>query len=149
MDDFTPTYPPSPRNREKHKSSEIEIFPRMQLFEALSDLIQHWRWKRLIIVYVDPDRLARLMPFLEKELYSGFRFHFVRIQNGDFLEATRQIEELEECANINKKDCSDYSRILVEMNPNDFHNFFLAVSLAVYGFRYLINLRRFKWVSLN
>uniref|UniRef100_A0AC35GLP6 Ionotropic glutamate receptor n=1 Tax=Panagrolaimus sp. PS1159 TaxID=55785 RepID=A0AC35GLP6_9BILA len=126
VDDYTPTYPPGIQNREKRKSSEIEIFPRMHLFEALSDLIQHWRWKRVIIVYVDSERLSRLVPFLEKELYAGFRFHFVKVENEDFLKATRKIEELEECANLNKKDCSDFSRILVEMNPADFHNFFLA-----------------------
>lgn len=35
--------------------SEIQLFPQAQLNEAISDLIKHWRWNRVIIVYVEVD----------------------------------------------------------------------------------------------
>uniref|UniRef100_A0A7E4VGJ5 Glutamate receptor n=1 Tax=Panagrellus redivivus TaxID=6233 RepID=A0A7E4VGJ5_PANRE len=109
-----------------HGRSEIEVFPRVQLFEALSDLIRHWHWTRVIVVYKDATRLARLVTFLEKESYHGVRFHFVRVQNEDFLGATRQMEALADCADLQQRECSEYSRVLVDMNPRDSYYFFLA-----------------------
>jgi len=31
------------------------MFPHKELFEAIIDLIRHWRWGRLIIVFSEPE----------------------------------------------------------------------------------------------
>lgn len=33
--------------------SEITIYPQAYLVEAISDLICHWKWSRIVIVYVE------------------------------------------------------------------------------------------------
>uniref|UniRef100_A0A914C856 Uncharacterized protein n=1 Tax=Acrobeloides nanus TaxID=290746 RepID=A0A914C856_9BILA len=114
------------RSSENDSSSEISMFPKAQLSEALSDLIKHWRWNRVTIVYVETERVRRLIPFVERELYNGIRFHFVRANRNNFLEATRQIKSLEDCANVHQKECSEFSRILIDMDPQDTYNFLLA-----------------------
>uniref|UniRef100_A0A915DWI9 Uncharacterized protein n=1 Tax=Ditylenchus dipsaci TaxID=166011 RepID=A0A915DWI9_9BILA len=76
--------------KQQLSSSRINVFPQAQLMEAISDLILHWRWNRVIVVYVDTQRIKRLIPFLEGEPYFGIRFYFVRVENKDFLEASRK-----------------------------------------------------------
>ncbi|KAH7726269.1 CBN-GLR-5 protein [Aphelenchoides avenae] len=107
-------------------SSRIGLFPQAQLHEALSDLIKHWRWPTVIVVYSEPSRIRRLVPFLEKEAYSAIRFRFVRVQNGNYLQATKQIKTLEDCTNVNLPECSEFSRILLDMTPGDTYEFLLA-----------------------
>lgn len=41
----------------KKHYSQIQIFPQAQLSEAISDLIKHWRWNRVIVVYVEIDSM--------------------------------------------------------------------------------------------
>ena len=72
-------------------------------------MIKYWRWSRVIVVYVDLDSnfirrrvlrnlcllpgLKRLLPFLENPIFFTIRFHFVKVENGDFLEAAKKVAE--------------------------------------------------------
>jgi len=35
--------------------NHFDMFPHKELFEAIIDLIRHWRWGRLIIVFSEPE----------------------------------------------------------------------------------------------
>ncbi|KAI6179694.1 hypothetical protein M3Y98_00638000 [Aphelenchoides besseyi] len=105
--------------------TRIELFPREQLYEALSDLIKHWRWTRVVVVYAEIERVTRLISYLEKEQYASIRFEFVRVESGRFLEATTKIKKLKECDDV-QEDCAEFRRIMVDMNPQDSYSFFLA-----------------------
>ncbi|KAI6219195.1 hypothetical protein M3Y99_01669700 [Aphelenchoides fujianensis] len=105
--------------------TKIELFPREQLHEAISDLIKHWRWTRVVVVYAEVERVSRLITFLEKEAYASIRFEFIRVENGNFLEATAKIKQLKECVDV-QEDCTEFRRIMVDMNPQDSYSFLLA-----------------------
>lgn len=34
----------------------VHMFPSIQLFEAISDLINRWRWQQIVVVYSNPNR---------------------------------------------------------------------------------------------
>ncbi|CAI2353310.1 unnamed protein product [Caenorhabditis sp. 36 PRJEB53466] len=106
--------------------SKIDFWPRPQLFEAVVDLFTHWRWNRIVLVYEDDERIRRLEQLLESEEYASIRFYLIKVQNGDYMKAARQVKELEECRLLHRKDCSEFSRLLVDMNPEHTYNFLLA-----------------------
>lgn len=94
---------PDRRHQRRHPSL-LELFPRRQLIEALGDLIRHWRWARVIVVYREVERIQRLAPaFLdanpnnEAATFAGTRFYFVRVENdADYLAAARRVKSIEE-----------------------------------------------------
>ncbi|CAJ0927228.1 unnamed protein product, partial [Mesorhabditis belari] len=104
----------------------IEFFPKAQLFESIVDLFRHWRWNRITIVYEENERIRRIEPLLEDDAYSSIRFRLVKIQNKDYMRAARDVKELEECSFYQRKDCSEFSRILLDLNPEHAYNFLLA-----------------------
>ncbi|CEF66118.1 Ionotropic glutamate receptor domain and NMDA receptor family and Extracellular ligand-binding receptor domain and Glutamate receptor, L-glutamate/glycine-binding domain and Periplasmic binding protein-like I domain-containing protein [Strongyloides ratti] len=107
-------------------STKIQMFPKEYIDEAISDLIKHWKWNRLIIVYSDIRRINRLITFLENPSYSYIRFILIRVVKNDFLGAAKQVKELEDCALDEEKFCNDMNRILVDMNSGDTYKFFIA-----------------------
>lgn len=107
-------------------STKIQMFPKEYLDEAISDLIKHWKWNRVIIVYSDVRRINHLITFLENPSYSYIRFTLIRVDKNNFLEAATQVKELEDCALDEEKFCNDMSRILVDMNSGDTYKFFIA-----------------------
>ncbi|PAV57566.1 hypothetical protein WR25_03421 isoform B [Diploscapter pachys] len=109
-----------------HGATKIDFFPRAQLFEAVVDLFRHWKWNRITIVYEDSAKINRLMPLLENDVYSGIRFQVVRVQNGNYRRAAKEVKELEECRFMHKKDCSEFHRLLLDLNPQQTHKFLLA-----------------------
>ncbi|CAK5074430.1 unnamed protein product [Meloidogyne enterolobii] len=77
--------------------NHFDMFPHKELFEAIIDLIRHWRWGRLIIVFSEPERIRRLVVFLEHEAFVSIRFHLVYVEDGDYLKAAKEVKYLEEC----------------------------------------------------
>ncbi|KHN75082.1 Glutamate receptor ionotropic, kainate 2 [Toxocara canis] len=106
--------------------AKIDLFPGAQLVEAISDLLAHWRWNRVIIVYSDVKRIERLEPFMERRRFASVRFSFVKINRLDYLKAAKEVEELEECGFIHRKDCSEFSRLLLDLDPESTYGFLLA-----------------------
>ncbi|KAF1752356.1 hypothetical protein GCK72_018910 [Caenorhabditis remanei] len=106
--------------------SKIDFWPRPQLFEAVVDMFTHWKWNRIVLVYEDDERIRRLEQLLESEEYASIRFYLIKVHNGDYMKAARQVKELEECRLLHRKDCSEFSRLLVDMNPEHTYNFLLA-----------------------
>ncbi|KAL3075711.1 hypothetical protein niasHS_012541 [Heterodera schachtii] len=108
----------------------IEMFPHTQLFEAIIDLIKYWRWSRVIVVYRQPERIRRLAIFWESDALASIRFHLVNIEHGDFLSAAKLVKELEDCGEVTNRhqqgQCSEFSRLLLDMDPQDTHQFLLA-----------------------
>ena len=43
-----------------------------------------------------------------------------------------QVKELEQCRVATKKDCSEFSRVLLDLNPEHTYNFLLAVSYLIH-----------------
>uniref|UniRef100_A0AC35TW41 PBPe domain-containing protein n=1 Tax=Rhabditophanes sp. KR3021 TaxID=114890 RepID=A0AC35TW41_9BILA len=107
-------------------SSRIQMFPKTYLEEAISDLIKHWRWNRVIVVYSDISRINYLVSFLERPEYSGIKFSLIRVVDGDFLIAAKSVKESEDCANDQEKYCNEMNRLLIDMNVGDAYQFFLA-----------------------
>jgi hypothetical protein len=84
--------------------------------------------------------------FLESEAFASIpiRFHLVFVEAGDYLRAAKQVKELEECdeelaapsaqfqrqqfGGAGASHCSEFSRLLLDMNPGEMHEFLLAVS---------------------
>uniref|UniRef100_A0A915N8X5 Receptor ligand binding region domain-containing protein n=1 Tax=Meloidogyne javanica TaxID=6303 RepID=A0A915N8X5_MELJA len=121
--------------------NHFDMFPHKELFEAIIDLIRHWRWGRLIIVFSEPERIRRLVVFLEHEAFVSIRFHLVYVENGDYLKAAKEVKYLEECNeednaklsqqnggsnNSPQQHCNEFSRLLLDMSPKDTHNFLLS-----------------------
>ncbi|CAI5452109.1 unnamed protein product [Caenorhabditis angaria] len=106
--------------------SKIDFWPRAELFEAIVDLFEHWKWTRIVLVYEEDIRIRRLEKLLESEKYSHIKFYLIKVDNKDYLKAAKQVKELEECRVLQKRDCSEFSRILVDMNPEHTYNFLLA-----------------------
>uniref|UniRef100_A0A1I7TQK3 ANF_receptor domain-containing protein n=1 Tax=Caenorhabditis tropicalis TaxID=1561998 RepID=A0A1I7TQK3_9PELO len=106
--------------------SKIDFWPRPQLFEAVVDMFTHWKWNRVVLVYEDDERIRRLEQLLESEEYASIRFYLIKVHDGDYMKAARQVKELEECRLLHRKDCSEFSRLLVDMNPEHTYNFLLA-----------------------
>ncbi|CAJ0584483.1 unnamed protein product, partial [Mesorhabditis spiculigera] len=104
----------------------IDFFPKAQLFEAIVDLFRHWRWNRITIVYEEDERIRRIEPLLEDDAYSSIRFRLVKVQNKDYMKAARDVKELEECSFYQRKDCSEFSRVLLDLDPEHAYNFLLA-----------------------
>uniref|UniRef100_A0A183CBT9 ANF_receptor domain-containing protein n=1 Tax=Globodera pallida TaxID=36090 RepID=A0A183CBT9_GLOPA len=115
------------------KNSEavhLEMFPHTQLLEAIIDLVKYWRWSRVIVVYRQPERIRRLIVFLESDALASIRFNLVNIEHDDFLGAAKRVKELEECGEMTNRQqqgqCSEFSRLLLDMDPHDTHQFLLA-----------------------
>ncbi|CAK5013359.1 unnamed protein product [Meloidogyne enterolobii] len=121
--------------------NHFDMFPHKELFEAIIDLIRHWRWGRLIIVFSEPERIRRLVVFLEHEAFVSIRFHLVYVEDGDYLKAAKEVKYLEECneednAKLSQQNggsnsspqqhCNEFSRVLLDMSPKDTHNFLLS-----------------------
>ncbi|CAK5053203.1 unnamed protein product [Meloidogyne enterolobii] len=121
--------------------NHFDMFPHKELFEAIIDLIRHWRWGRLIIVFSEPERIRRLVVFLEHEAFVSIRFHLVYVEDGDYLKAAKEVKYLEECNeednaklsqqnggsnNSPQQHCNEFSRVLLDMSPKDTHNFLLS-----------------------
>lgn len=121
--------------------NHFDMFPHKELFEAIIDLIRHWRWGRLIIVFSEPERIRRLVVFLEHEAFVSIRFHLVYVEDGDYLKASKEVKYLEECNeednaklsqqnagsnNSPQQHCNEFSRLLLDMSPKDTHNFLLS-----------------------
>uniref|UniRef100_A0A0N4ZET6 PBPe domain-containing protein n=1 Tax=Parastrongyloides trichosuri TaxID=131310 RepID=A0A0N4ZET6_PARTI len=114
-------------NKEKNIwSSKVQLFPKDYLNEAISDLINYWKWNRVIIVYSDIRRINHLVTFLESPLYSHIRFTLIRVIDKNFLDAAKQVKELEDCALDQEKYCNDMNRVLVDMSSGDSFKFFIA-----------------------
>ncbi|CAD6189840.1 unnamed protein product [Caenorhabditis auriculariae] len=107
-------------------TTKIDFFPRPQLFEAVVDLFTHWKWNRIVLVYEDDERIRRLEQLLESEQYSTIRFYLIKVQEGNYLTAAREVKELEECRVLHRKDCPEFSRLLLDLNPEQTNNFLLA-----------------------
>uniref|UniRef100_A0A1I8BYR5 Lig_chan-Glu_bd domain-containing protein n=1 Tax=Meloidogyne hapla TaxID=6305 RepID=A0A1I8BYR5_MELHA len=115
------------------------MFPHKELLEAIIDLIRHWHWGRLIIVFTEPERIRRLVIFLEHEAFVSIRFHLIYVEDGDYLKAAKEVKYLEECNDNNKlaqqyggsnsspqQHCNEFSRLLLDMSPKDTHYFLLS-----------------------
>ncbi|KAK6726829.1 hypothetical protein RB195_004875 [Necator americanus] len=107
-------------------NTKIAFFPRAQLFEATVDLFRHWRWNRITIVYEEDERIRRLEPLLISDVYSNIRFQVIKVQRGDYMRAAREVKEMEECRYQASKDCTEFSRVLLDLNPEHTYNFLLA-----------------------
>ncbi|WKX90931.1 hypothetical protein Q1695_009628 [Nippostrongylus brasiliensis] len=107
-------------------NTKIPFFPRAQLFEALVDLFRYWRWNRITIVYEEDDRIHRIEPLLESDIYSNIRFQVIKVQRGDYMRAAKEVKEMEECRYQARKDCTEFSRVLLDLNPEHTYNFLLA-----------------------
>lgn len=46
----------------------VHMFPSIQLFEAISDLINRWRWQQIVVVYSNPNRKFIYLFFLKVNL---------------------------------------------------------------------------------
>ncbi|KAK0424092.1 hypothetical protein QR680_008499 [Steinernema hermaphroditum] len=114
------------KNKDLSPITQIDLFPKHQLLESLADLIRHWKWTRITIVFADIRRAQRLVSFLDMDHAKSVRFTFVRVREGDFLAAARQVKEVEECGFYPRKDCSEFSRVLLDLNPQDTYSFLLA-----------------------
>uniref|UniRef100_A0A1I7YUT7 ANF_receptor domain-containing protein n=1 Tax=Steinernema glaseri TaxID=37863 RepID=A0A1I7YUT7_9BILA len=114
------------KNKNLSPITQIDLFPKNQLVEALADLIRHWKWTRITVVFADIRRAQRLVSFLDMDHPKSVRFTFVRVRDGDFLAAARQVKEIEECGFYPRKDCSEFSRTLLDLDPEDTFNFLLA-----------------------
>ncbi|CAI4225801.1 unnamed protein product [Auanema sp. JU1783] len=106
--------------------TKIDYFPRSQLFEATVDLFRHWKWHKITIVYEEDARIRRLEPLLESDTYSSIRFRLVKVQNKNYMKAAKEVKDLEECRFQTRKDCSEFSRVLLDLNPEHTYNFLLA-----------------------
>uniref|UniRef100_A0A914I6Q9 Uncharacterized protein n=1 Tax=Globodera rostochiensis TaxID=31243 RepID=A0A914I6Q9_GLORO len=108
----------------------LEMFPHTQLLEAIIDLVKYWRWSRVIVIYRQPERIRRLIVFLESDSLASIRFNLVNIEHDDFLGAAKRVKELEECGEMTNRQqqgqCSEFSRLLLDMDPHDTHQFLLA-----------------------
>ncbi|KAK5973382.1 hypothetical protein GCK32_010709 [Trichostrongylus colubriformis] len=107
-------------------NTKIAFFPRAQLFEAIVDLFRYWRWNRITIVYEEDDRIRRIEPLLESDIYSNIRFQVIKVQNKDYMRAAKEVKEMEECRYQARKDCADFNRVLLDLNPEHSYNFLLA-----------------------
>ncbi|CAB3398042.1 unnamed protein product [Caenorhabditis bovis] len=106
--------------------SKIDFFPRAQLFEAVVDLFAHWKWNRIVLVYAEDERIRRLEQLLESEMYSNIRFYLIKVRDGNYMQAAREVKELEQCRLLHRKDCSEFSRLLIDMNPEHTNKFLLS-----------------------
>lgn len=131
----------SQKNNEENEylNNHFDMFPHKELLEAIIDLIRHWHWGRLIIVFTEPERIRRLVIFLEHEAFVSIRFHLIYVEDGDYLKAAKEVKYLEECNDNNKlaqqyggsnsspqQHCNEFSRLLLDMSPKDTHYFLLS-----------------------
>ncbi|KHJ88798.1 hypothetical protein OESDEN_11399 [Oesophagostomum dentatum] len=107
-------------------NTKIAFFPRAQLFEATVDLFRHWRWNRITIVYQEDERIRRLEPLLTSDSFTNIRFQVIKVQKNDYMRAAKEVKEMEECRFLARKDCSEFSRVLLDLNPEHTYNFLLA-----------------------
>ncbi|RCN42515.1 ligand-binding protein, receptor family, partial [Ancylostoma caninum] len=107
-------------------NTKIAFFPRAQLFEATVDLFRYWRWHRITIVYEEDERIRRLEPLLTEDVYSNIRFQVIKVQRGDYMRAAKEVKEMEECRYQARKDCTEFSRVILDLNPEHTYNFLLA-----------------------
>lgn len=101
------------------------------------------------IHFHSPQGIRRLVMFFENDAFSSIRFHLVHVENRDFLSAAKMVKELEESdeeqhgggstqqgsagaawTSNGHRQPSEFSRLLLDMNPLDTHHFLLAVSCA-------------------
>jgi hypothetical protein len=81
--------------------------------------------------------IERLAPFLEDEQFADMRINLVRIVDGDYLTAAKEVKALEECrfGNHQRRECEEntFHRVLVDLQPTHAHQFFIAVGVNDYG----------------
>ncbi|VDM52505.1 unnamed protein product [Angiostrongylus costaricensis] len=107
-------------------NTKITFFPRAQLLEAIVDLFRYWRWNRITLVYEEDHRIRRFEPLLTADTFSHIRFQVIKVQRGDYMTAAREVKEVGECRFQARKDCSDFNRVLLDLNPEHTYNFLLA-----------------------
>uniref|UniRef100_A0A183FEF2 Glutamate receptor n=1 Tax=Heligmosomoides polygyrus TaxID=6339 RepID=A0A183FEF2_HELPZ len=131
-------------------NTKIPLFPRGHLFEAIVDLFRYWRWNRITIVYEEDDRIRRLEPLLESDIYANIRFQIVKIQRGDYMRAAKEVKEMEECRYQARKDCTDFSRVLLDLNPEHTYNFLLAaLQMGLIDLKHWFLLTNMELSSMN
>ncbi|KAF8367108.1 glr-5 [Pristionchus pacificus] len=104
----------------------LQLFPRLQLFDAVSDMFKYWKWQRITIVYEDDARIRRIKSILESDQFKNTRFILIRVHDKDYMRAAKEVKESEECRYLHKKDCSEFNRVLVDLSPEQSFNFLLA-----------------------
>ncbi|XP_055331757.1 glutamate receptor ionotropic, kainate 2-like isoform X2 [Paramacrobiotus metropolitanus] len=131
------------------RQATINLYPSYSVLnQAFADIIDHWKWKSMVILYEDQFGLVKLQSLLKLQSDSKNEVYIQQVHNGDYRGALLSIKEMNIfniVVDIADEQLHHVLRAMLQLQMNDFryHYFFTTFNLE------LLNLEDFRHNYVN